>query len=236
MPEIEWEETTIWSPPAGSISDFCHGNKIVPPDHQNKGEVYFFIEKTAFEEMRDYLANETRREHGGILVGASWKDMEHDCYFTVIKKALPALGSSGSPVHLQFTAQSWDWISSLIEEQYPQDSIVGWFHSHPGLGVFMSGVDQNTQQAFFYQPWQVGIVCDPLARATGWFNGANCSRLSSRQVIYFQPPSDHVASEPVSILPPRRFRWLLPAFILAGMSFVVFFFVILYARDRSGSR
>ena len=41
--------------------------------------------------------------------------------------------------------------------------VVGWAHSHPGFGVFMSGTDQRTQasmQAMF--PDAVAVVIDPL--------------------------------------------------------------------------
>lgn len=42
-------------------------------------------------------------------------------------------------------------------------SIVGWYHSHPGLGVFLSGTDISTQK--LYQklyPKAVALVIDPL--------------------------------------------------------------------------
>ena len=28
--------------------------------------------------------------------------------------------------------------------------VVGWYHSHPGFGCWLSGVDINTQQVVFY--------------------------------------------------------------------------------------
>ena len=45
-------------------------------------------------------------------------------------------------------------------------STVGWAHSHPGFGVFMSSVDISSQtkcfQSFF--PDAVAMVMDPLSR------------------------------------------------------------------------
>jgi len=31
--------------------------------------------------------------------------------------------------------------------------VVGWYHSHPGFGCWLSGVDINTQHSFELQPF-----------------------------------------------------------------------------------
>jgi 26S proteasome regulatory subunit N11 len=33
------------------------------------------------------------------------------------------------------------------------EMVVGWYHSHPGFGCWLSGVDINTQQSFEQLPW-----------------------------------------------------------------------------------
>jgi 26S proteasome regulatory subunit N11 len=35
----------------------------------------------------------------------------------------------------------------VLKQTDRPELVVGWYHSHPGLGCWMSGVDQNTQQA-----------------------------------------------------------------------------------------
>ena len=54
---------------------------------------------------------------------------------------------------------------------HPEANIVGWYHSHPNIGVFMSGTDMRTQRAFFYHPWCVSIVYDPIRNEIGCFLG-----------------------------------------------------------------
>lgn len=40
--------------------------------------------------------------------------------------------------------------------------IVGWWHSHPGFGCFLSSTDVNTQEYFFFESYQVALVVDPI--------------------------------------------------------------------------
>ncbi len=40
--------------------------------------------------------------------------------------------------------------------------IVGWWHSHPDLGCFLSRTDLHTQEVFFPESYQVALVVDPI--------------------------------------------------------------------------
>ena len=39
--------------------------------------------------------------------------------------------------------------------------IVGWWHTHPGLGCFLSDIDLKTQEFFFPESYQIALVIDP---------------------------------------------------------------------------
>lgn len=46
--------------------------------------------------------------------------------------------------------------------------VVGWYHSHPGFGCWLSGVDINTQQSFeALSERAVAIVIDPIQSVKG---------------------------------------------------------------------
>jgi proteasome lid subunit RPN8/RPN11 len=47
--------------------------------------------------------------------------------------------------------------------------MVGWYHTHPGFGIFLSGMDLFIHQNFFTQLWHVAFVLDPRARTSGFF-------------------------------------------------------------------
>ncbi|PNY23898.1 26S proteasome regulatory subunit [Tolypocladium capitatum] len=48
------------------------------------------------------------------------------------------------------------------------ESVVGWYHSHPGFGCWLSSVDINTQQSFEHlNPRAVAVVVDPIQSVKG---------------------------------------------------------------------
>ena len=71
-----------------------------------------------------------------------------------------------------YTPESWRYMNDRLAELYPDDSavIVGWYHTHPGFGIFLSGMDQFIHHNFFTQLWHVALVLDPLARRSGFFS------------------------------------------------------------------
>jgi 26S proteasome regulatory subunit N11 len=36
----------------------------------------------------------------------------------------------------------------MLKQTGRSEMVVGWYHSHPGFGCWLSGVDMNTQQSF----------------------------------------------------------------------------------------
>jgi proteasome lid subunit RPN8/RPN11 len=47
---------------------------------------------------------------------------------------------------------------------------VGWYHSHPGLGVFLSEQDRFIHKSFFGdEPWYIAVVFDPASGERGVF-------------------------------------------------------------------
>jgi len=185
---VEWQDTEELKPRAASLADFCSQNKLPGKQIQQTPGTLAFIEKKAIESLHDFLAHDMSREHGGVLVGEPFFDAAQNRHFVVIRTAIPALESEGSSVHLQFTPETWEFISGLIEEDFPELAIIGWYHSHPGLGVFMSGTDRATQKAFYNHPWNLAVVVDPIAHKTGWFCGADCEVLDQLHVISYTEP------------------------------------------------
>ncbi len=240
MSDIEWQETHELQPAADLIADFCTRNGIAPVQIPTGPEPLVFIEQRALEALYDFLAHDLEQEQGGVLVGQPFYDTEVGRHFVVILAAIPAHETQSSSVHLQFTPQTWEYISGLIEENYPDQVIVGWYHSHPGLGVFMSATDRATQTAFFNHPWSLAVVVDPLVYLTGWFAGADCLPLSRLCVFPYESPSE--ATSPKAVQEPSdleeeywlqhsldRLKWLLPFSMLV---FSLLIFVWWYGKSR----
>ncbi len=131
-----------------------------------------YIKPEAFNHLKQHLQSNLRVEQGGILFGNTYQDPIFGIYVE-ITASVPAPATVGTGAHLEFTSDSWLAIMDEAKTKYPNANIVGWYHSHPNIGVFMSGTDMRTQQAFFYHDWSVSIVHDPVKQTTGFFLGKN---------------------------------------------------------------
>merc|ERR1712113_1049302 len=56
----------------------------------------------------------------------------------------------------------------MLQQTGRGEMVVGWYHSHPGFGCWLSGVDINTQQSFeALNPRAVAVVIDPIQSVKG---------------------------------------------------------------------
>lgn len=122
---------------------------------ERAGAVLTAIEAHAF--------SDTRTEVGGVLVG----NLEEDG--ARVLAALPALKAVGGQTNVTFTHEVWEEVLDLIDRDHPGQQIVGWYHTHPGFGLFLSEYDMFIHRNFFTDPRMVALVIDPLAGELGWF-------------------------------------------------------------------
>jgi len=97
--------------------------------------------------------SEVSIESGGILVG-KLKDEE------LLINGLETGQQSGTHVHV--TLHDEFLVETATKYAERDEKIVGWYHSHPKMGCFMSSTDIDTQrryQALF--PNAVALVIDP---------------------------------------------------------------------------
>jgi len=80
--------------------------------------------------------------------------------------AMPQTGTGVSieAVDEVFQAQMCD----MLKQTGRPEEVVGWYHSHPGFGCWLSSVDINTQQSFeTLNPRAVAVVIDPIQSVLG---------------------------------------------------------------------
>ena len=74
---------------------------------------------------------------------------------------------------LTFTHETWDYVYKEQGAKYPDKKIVGWQHTHPSYGIFLSNYDLFIQENFFNLPFQVAYVIDPIQKIRGFFQWKN---------------------------------------------------------------
>jgi proteasome lid subunit RPN8/RPN11 len=109
-------------------------------------------------------------ERGGLLLGEVYAAGATACGSRVahVTQAVAATDFAGSGVSLRMASGVWNEARGRLR---PAELIVGWYHSHPGLGAFFSHTDRRTQRGFFPHAYSVGWVVDPLGGESAWFVG-----------------------------------------------------------------
>jgi proteasome lid subunit RPN8/RPN11 len=131
-------------------------------------EPIVIIDKGTLNYIKEFAKKDTSKERGGVLVGAVEKLNKQKPKITILG-AIEGKYTDASSVSLKFTHETWNSIHEIKEQKYPDSKIVGWFHTHPGLGIFLSHYDLFIHRNFFKEPWQVAIVIDPLNDKMGLF-------------------------------------------------------------------
>ena len=123
------------------------------------------------EEVLQHLRG-SQHEQGGLLLGEVFADDEHVSVAAsravAISQAIPALDFASSGISLRMESGVWERARAALR---PFEMIVGWYHSHPGLGAVFSATDRRTQAAFFPHPYSIGWVLDPVLDDEAFFVG-----------------------------------------------------------------
>lgn len=112
-------------------------------------------------------------EVGGFLLGNYCRDPRYDRTFVEITDYLQATQINSQYRSLTFTHDSWSDLHQQMSKRFPDHQIVGWHHTHPGFGIFLSRQDQFIHRNFFSQPWHVALVVDPRRGELGFFQWQN---------------------------------------------------------------
>ena len=136
-----------------------------PASYASDFRVHF--DPDTYRQIEEHVKKDTSHEVGGILVGV-WQKDENGPYATVTAmiRCDKAVGKEGE---VTFTHETWNDIAREMDGPYVDLQIIGWYHSHPGFGVFLSERDMFIQEHFFSNPGQIALVIDPIAETNGVF-------------------------------------------------------------------
>lgn len=132
-----------------------------------------YISQKVYREIHKFAQKKTVNESGGVLVGRLIHAF--DKVNIVIEGFVEAQGCTATPTTLTFTHETWNYWHKTIEKKYPKQKIVGWLHTHPDFGIFLSGHDKFIQENFFREDYEVAYVVDPIQKTEGfffWMNGS----------------------------------------------------------------
>ena len=143
-----------------------------PLGHSIPSAVDILMNESAFRDAQAHAISSMDREVAGVLVGPPPEKQPDGRYVVHISDMIIAKHTRMQGASVTYTPESWRYVNDRLAEMYPDDDavIVGWYHTHPGFGIFLSGMDRFIHHNFFTQIWHVALVLDPRARHSGFFS------------------------------------------------------------------
>jgi proteasome lid subunit RPN8/RPN11 len=139
----------------------------------NAGATVIAVEEAVLEAILEFSEQDLSCERGGFLLGSVYSgDVPLPAsapQIVLVRHFHPALEAKGNLASLTFTHEAWAALARHVQQTFPDQSLVGWHHTHPGLGVFLSVHDRFIHRHFFAQPWQIALVVDPRRQDFGFF-------------------------------------------------------------------
>jgi proteasome lid subunit RPN8/RPN11 len=130
-----------------------------------------YIVQSVYAKIWKHVNEVPTVESGGVLVGHAFKTFDGQITFVVVTAAIPQRSENRSVGH--FTVDPVEIRAARVEmeHKYPGLLLVGWYHSHPGHGVFLSGQDMTIVRSIYDASWHIAMVIDPQQRTEGVFVG-----------------------------------------------------------------
>lgn len=163
----------------------------VSPDEDGViDHVAIFLAQHAYLRCAGHAAADLEREVGGVLVGRVYRGEPEGGMYIVVEDTIQAQHTRFGPTHLTFTHDSLVAFNNVLEDEFPGRRIVGWYHTHPGMDVFLSSYDTWLHAHFFGEPWQVALVIEPREGRGGFFCWQAEARLDPRRYVGFYELAD----------------------------------------------
>lgn len=162
--ELTYREPARLRPPdrEGNCAAIAYGKP-------NADDMPIYIDQATADMIERHALSDTSVELGGILLGKECLDPDTGRPFVRITRALEAKHYQNTQASFTYTHDSWEEINRERDLRCPDLDIVGWYHTHPDFGIFLSGHDEFIHRHFFNQPLHVAYVVDPIRQDRGFF-------------------------------------------------------------------
>ncbi len=144
-----------------------------PKADRDSESVLISIDAEVWRQMMVHAFETTKVEVGGVLFGQVWKDQrsrqQPPQQHVWIRSLIRARHQRSTSCSLEFTHETWEAVAKERKQLDPTWTMVGWYHTHPNWGIFLSAMDLFICKSFFASPHSVALVIDPCRNQFGCF-------------------------------------------------------------------
>ena len=130
-------------------------------------EKRIYISQSVYQSIHRFTKNKTTNESGGMLIGNVVEIFGK--VNILIQGFIEAKYTEATPTTLKFTHATWEYVHSELERRFEGGVIIGWIHTHPSFGIFLSEYDTFIHRNFFREENQIAYVVDPIQNIEGFF-------------------------------------------------------------------
>ena len=167
--EIQFGQLEHAQPERGLRPDQDRHYVVAECGQVRRQDLPIFVELDVLRDMEAHARENTRVELGGVMLGRQHLDTDGQP-FVLVTESLRAKHYQATKGSFKFTHETWNEITRERNEFRTDLQLVGWYHTHPGWGVFLSGMDLFICNHFFNRPLDIALVIDPSAGDRGWFH------------------------------------------------------------------
>lgn len=157
---------------AEAYSKITLPQNILPVGERVLEDKNIYILQQVYKDIHKFTKNKTTNESGGVLIGTTLEEFGKTNI--IINGFVEAKHCEATPTTLTFTHDTWEYIHKEVEKRFPRGKILGWIHTHPDFGIFLSDYDKFIHENFFSEENQIAYVVDPIQNIEGfyfWING-----------------------------------------------------------------
>jgi len=140
----------LWNPPAAAGTTSPGGRS------SSRSPYPIFFQQEAVIALQEHLKSSPTQAIFGFLIGDVYRDPENGVLYTVIDKTLKLSQAIYGDKTEVVVSRLWDRMQEQLKKA--AGTLLGWYHSHPGQGGYLTTHDVETHEKFFTDPWQVAIL------------------------------------------------------------------------------
>lgn len=141
----------------------------VPPDRVTVDEFSIVVTPEVLLETSRHVSQTLEHERGGFLLGNRYRCPNTGREYVIIDQYVEADFTESTDVSLTFTHESWSQLGERLTGKYYGKKLVGWYHSHPRMSIFLSEHDLAIHRERFAEPWMIALVLEPDKHTGGFF-------------------------------------------------------------------
>ena len=189
------DRAILWNPPAAPGATSPGGKST------SRSPYPIFFQQEAVIALQDHLKSSPTQAIFGFLIGDVYRDPENGALYTVIDKTLKLSQAIYGDKTEVVVSRLWDRMQEQLKKA--AGTLLGWYHSHPGQGGFLTSHDVETHEKFFTEPWHVAIL---VAAEAGGVTGRFFRATQGNSDWHKTPLAFYELLQPDSIKPDGKKR------------------------------